>query len=138
MNLSLRHQLDIELDIKLDKKLVETWIELQKCRRACGNCDDLFWAYLELDKLISNDPNEALLVIGNIINVDNSDVIAENLAAGPLEDLLVRHGESILNAIIDLSTKDQKFSSLLGGVWANTIDKDVWDKIQESVGNKLW
>lgn len=122
----------------MDKKLIETWIELQKCRRAGGECDDLFWAYIELDKLVSNEPNKALDIIGNIINVDDSDVVAENLAAGPLEDLLVRHGESILDSIIDLSKKDIKFYSLLGGVWENTIDKDVWDKIQKTVGTDLW
>jgi hypothetical protein len=56
-----------------------------------------------------------------------------NLAAGPLEDLLVYQGPLIIDKVEALAAADPAFRRLLSGVWRNQIREDVWERIQRLV-----
>jgi len=114
-------------------KIVNTWIELQKCHRNKGDCDSLFWAYEKLDDLIDNKPEKAFELIKKIYATDQSDIICENLAAGPIEDLLTRHGEKVIEIVILTAKENPSFCNLLGGVWQNSIQDNIWTKLQKVV-----
>jgi hypothetical protein len=117
------------------EQLIATWIKHHKDSRASGAVpDDTFWAWEELDHLCSTDPTTALATILTILATDQSDVVVENLAAGPLEDLLVRHGEEFIDRIEVEATKNPAFKLLLGGVWENTMDPTVWARVQRAAG----
>jgi hypothetical protein len=52
-----------------------------------------------------------------------------NLAAGPLEDLLSRHGAAIIDTVELEARQRKKFRELLSGVWRNVIADEVWDRV---------
>jgi hypothetical protein len=100
--------------------LVETWIISTKT----------FWANTRVSELCRHEPALALQVIRDILRRDSSDKVVENLAAGPLEDLLVYHGPDVIDEIEALATSDPEFRGLLGGVWRNKIREGVWERVQ--------
>src|SRR4051812_29100223 len=61
--------------------------------------DDTFWAYQALDKLCASDPDRALDIILLILESSPPTRVLDNLAAGPLEDLLVRNGTKVLDRV---------------------------------------
>jgi hypothetical protein len=75
-------------------------------------------------------PEDAWKVITAIRKVDSSDVILANLAAGPLEDLLAKHGEQFIDQVERLARRDEEFRYILTGVWGqNRMRKEVWDRL---------
>lgn len=123
------------MDQKERQSLVATWIEHHKIGRETGKSPDAtFWAWEKLDELVSNDPNQALELIIQILETDQSDVTYENLAAGPLEDLLARHGEKVIERIENQSRESPTFQNLLGGVWENRISPSIWTRVEKARG----
>lgn len=114
-------------------KIINDWIKLQHTSEEDSEYEVLFDAYSELDMLCSIDPNEALELIVGIIHADSSDFIMANVAAGPLEDLLVRNGEKIIDNLCLLANDDENVKKSLGFVWKNKISLDVWYKIQSAL-----
>jgi hypothetical protein len=51
------------------------------------------------------------------------------LSAGPLEDLLVYHGDTVIDRVEAAAKANPTFAFLLGGVWRNAISQEVWDRI---------
>ena len=60
-----------------------------------------------------------------------------NLSAGPIEDLLVRHGDHFIDRIEEQAKADPEFSDLLEGVWQNSISTENWNRIV-NVRDKVW
>lgn len=67
-----------------------------------------------------------------------TNLVIENLAAGPLEDLLSYAGEAYIDEIEQLAKDDPKFRSVLGGVWQNNMSDEVWERVQKSRDRKDW
>jgi hypothetical protein len=111
--------------------LANEWIRLQYLHRAGEDTGDAFWAFEVLDSMCDRDPNACLSVVQMIFQRDSSDFILANLAAGPVEDLLVRHGPSIIQSIEQLAAVDSRMAKIVSGIWRNTIDEDVWQRIRE-------
>jgi hypothetical protein len=112
--------------------LVPSWISLQYTKRRDRTSDEyekLFWAFDEVDDLCTTSPNEAWEFILSVWKEDQSNVIAENLSAGPLEDLLSMHGETVIDRVEDMARKDPSFAFLLGGVWRNKMSEAVWSRV---------
>lgn len=59
------------------------------------------------------------------------------LAAGPLENLLSRHGELFIERIEELARLDPKFNHLLGGVWQNGMSDIIWERVQ-AARDEIW
>jgi hypothetical protein len=56
--------------------------------------------------------------------------VLDNLAAGPLETLLVRHGRDIIDRVENEAKSDPRFKDLLLGVWGNAVDATVWERLE--------
>ena len=122
------------MDQELRQRLIQAWIEHHKAQRASGKVPDAtFWAWEKLDTICDRDPNLCFSLILEILAVDKSEAVIENLSAGPLEDLLVRHGRTVIERIETEAKVNPDFRLLLGGVWRNTIKKDVWKRVQALV-----
>ena len=67
----------------------------------------------------------------------DSDHLIANLAAGPLETLISRHGAELINLIEAEARENKKFHNLLGGVWRNDIPEDIWVRI-DSINKSKW
>ena len=114
--------------------LISTWLRYQH-RNDPPDDDPDFWSFEKLDDLIWKEPEEAWLVILEILRRDTSTPIMEILSAGPLEDLLVRHGDDFIERVEAEALSNKDFASLLGGVWQNAMSdelyvrvKRVWDR----------
>lgn len=94
--------------------------------------DDDFEVVEALDRLIKTDCDIAWLVIVEICKGAESDLDLANLAAGPLEDLLVKHGAEIIERVEQYSALNSKFKEALSGVWKNAIPDDIWCRIEKA------
>ncbi len=56
--------------------------------------------------------------------------LLSNLAAGPLEDYLVVHGESEIARLESLAKHDVSFRQLLAQTWKNSMSDEVWERVQ--------
>jgi hypothetical protein len=63
-------------------------------------------------------------------NRDQSQAIKQVLSAGPIEDLLAKHGETFINRVEAETRKDPLFAKVLGGVWQNSMGDAVWKRVQ--------
>ncbi len=116
--------------------LIDTWIAHHKEGDPNKVNESTFWAWEELDDISRHDPDLCWELILEILRTDQSDRVVGNLAAGPLEDLLVRHGPKMIDRVESQARKDLQFRNLLGGVWKNAISDEVWNRVQAVSGAK--
>ena len=121
---------------KNHSRLVQAWKSYTEATVKYGvgspEAKSLFWAFDEMVDLVRDKPFDAFEVILEILRITDEERILANLAAGPLEELLVEHGPEMIERILALakSDSDPKFRDLLQGVWGNSIEKVVWKQIE--------
>jgi Family of unknown function (DUF6869) len=93
-----------------------------------------FRAMVRLAELVRDDPELAWPVILEIPRIDASDMMLANVAAGPLEDLLVNHGSEFIERVEALAKIDPVFRKMLGAVWKNNISDDIWARLKVVAG----
>ncbi len=93
-------------------------------------CTEHFWAHEALNELIDSNPEQAWLVIQEIARHDFDDESKAMFAAGPLEEMLAKHGPRFIDRIEARARADPKFNDLLGGVWKSTMSDEVWIRVQ--------
>ena len=113
-----------------DAELAMAWTTLHETSGQARSDSTLFWAWEALDEICRRDPERCLAIIAEIVGRSASDIVLANVAAGPLEDLLVRHGQQIVDRVVARARTDPRWRKLLGGVWQNAMDDAVWAKIQ--------
>lgn len=118
---------------RTDDDIVDAWIALQYAERGSVSYDQNFWAHMSLDEVIDGNRERCWKIIGEIKSRDGSDFILSNLAAGPVEDLLSRYGEDVIERVENDAKRDGRLKFLLGLVWKNNIPDDVWERIQRIV-----
>ena len=87
------------------------------------------WA-TDLYDLEYHDPETLWLLILAIHARNQSPRIQEVLSAGPVEDLLAKHGDKFIERVEAQARQDAKFAKLLGGVWKNSMTDEVWIRLQ--------
>jgi hypothetical protein len=118
--------------------LAKRWIDYHRAIDEKGQVhldfdtqEKYFDSSIQLDKCISQNPLLAWNLIQTIYLDCDTAILKACLAAGPLEDFLVRHGNFALEKIEKAIANDSSFRELLDGVWQNSISADVWSRIQE-------
>ena len=101
------------------QEFIAAWLALTKAESDTTEYKSNFWAHVHWADLITDHPEVAFSVILEILNMDTSTKVLECLSAGPLEDLLVEHGTSLMSRIEDEAMRSRSFRKLLGGVWKN-------------------
>lgn len=111
---------------------------------------DLIRAYLDSVRLTGtedDDPTGAMLAItGMTFTADpdtqwsvvlelierapEDDGVLQNLAAGPLEGLLGRFGDEVIDRAERQATLDPRFRRVLSGVWKHTMPDAVWARVR--------
>ena len=92
------------------------------------------WAADRLDALISDIPKRRGASSTRSGAWQQSDRVLANLAGGPVEDLLARHGEAFIDRIYLLARREPVFRQMLGAVWRNSISDPVWQKLKSIAG----
>lgn len=80
--------------------------------------DDDFSGWEEVDKIVQkNSLDDGWEITTLLIDAAQSKKALANIAAGPLEDLLKRHGLKIVSKLKEEAQKKEKFRYALAGVW---------------------
>jgi hypothetical protein len=115
-------------------QLVRAWImryeKVQAESDASPAAQELYWAYEKLDDACWQSPAKAFEIILAILNATNNEFVLDNLAAGPLESVLVRHGNQVINLVESEAKSNTRFRQLLSGVWQNTMNDELWHRVQ--------
>ena len=82
-----------------------------------GTDAEHFEAAEELESLVWDEPERAWPLICEIIRRATEDDILAYIAAGPLEDLLVRHPQAFIERVEGLARQDAHFRRAVSGVW---------------------
>jgi len=126
------------LDASSKERLIAGWLAMQRAASGSREYEDAFWAFEELDELCRSSPEDAWEVILGVLARAPSDRALGNLAAGPLEDLLARHGPSIIERVEREARRSPAFANLLGGVWQNTMPDDIWARVRAVWDRRGW
>ena len=95
---------------------------------------DTFWAFQVLDDLVARDPPAAWRLILQILELAGSDdEVLDNLAAGPLEDLLRRHGPKVISWVVSEADTNPAFRNLLTGVDPNAASELAWQRVERAI-----
>jgi hypothetical protein len=108
-----------------DLALAKAWIAEQHARKSGG-------AFDTLADLLGADPERCWRIIVKIFEEDQSDWLLSNLAAGPIEDLLARHGEHFIARIETMARQVPRFRVTIQGVWRNSISAAVWARLRKA------
>jgi hypothetical protein len=95
-----------------------------------------WWAYSSVDRLVSEDPEEAWALMLRIIELADNDELIEAVGAGPLEDLISKHGPKLINRVKDESVQNGRLRAALQHVWLSPAENEVLDELLE-LGCKL-
>ena len=112
--------------------LADGWIALQTVKKQAH--DELFWSFEKMDELLDRCPEAAWRVIDLIWRRDPSDFMLARLAAGSVEDLLMRHGPAFIDRVWTLARQEPVFRWMLGAVWPNAIAEPVWQRLKQIAG----
>lgn len=118
--------------------LAEQWIEFWLLPENSPEQDALSWVTDREYDLVRENPDEAWFLILEILRRNNNSQILEVLSAGPLEDLLAKHGERMITAVENEARANPSFSTLLGGVWRNSISEEVWSRVEKVRDRRGW
>lgn len=80
--------------------------------------------------LIHKYPHKALAIACAVIQITEDEDDVGLLSAGIIEDLLVVHGETMLDDFTKLAHQHEKFRTLLTGVWPYRLPKVLGQKIR--------
>ena len=97
---------------------------------------DNFWAWEQLEEFCRKDPELCWELILEIFRQTDLESVLGSLAAGPLEDLLARHGAQFIDRIEDRARADTKFKDVLWGVWQSTTPTQLWKRIEAARGEE--
>lgn len=114
--------------------LAGDWVHYHRLPKKVQHNSPYFRAFERLQELVRGEPEFAWPVIREICQIDASDAILANLAAGPVEDLLVHHGGEFIQRIELLAENDPVFRKMLGAVWKSNIADDVWGRLKAVAG----
>ena len=90
----------------------------------------LFWTWECLQPLTGQDPELAWRVICHCLELLTTVEQAGQLAAGPLEDLIAFHGETVIARIEAMAHGSARFRFVLNGVWSQgNEDTNVWQRV---------
>src|SRR4051794_11157068 len=106
-------------------KLAKSWIFAQKLGVDSPGYEKHSWAVDEIIDLAADQPDELWLIILRILEIDSSEEIVKAVGAGPLEDLMVQHGEKLIDKVEDQASKSGAFKAAMKGVWLDSDDTQV-------------
>jgi hypothetical protein len=89
--------------------------------------DDSWW---EIPKEQPELCYAIILAALDAMPTDPANAAFQSLAAGPLEDLLGKHGPTVIERVETEARRNPAFNLLLGGVWKGSMTDDIWTRVQ--------
>jgi len=116
----------------------DAWLRYWHAPAGSPTRERLDWVSDHVRDLLDREPEELWKFILLVHRKDQSPAIQQILAAGPLEDLLAKHGQIFIERIEHEAATDPAFALLLGGVWKNRMNDHVWARIQAVWDRRGW
>lgn len=114
-------------------RVVDAWIEAHEAEQGTSDHERNWWAVSQvMDWSLNGEADRLWAFILAAYSRNLSDRVVSVLAAGPLEDLLAKHGPKFIERVEQLARQDEKFNFLLGGVWQNDMSDEVWNRIKSA------
>ena len=107
------------------EEIASAWIAFSEHAEHPKEEDDNFWAYEHLSRYVSSDSSRAMDIILCILSINHSERVLANVGAGPLEELLLHHGDEILERVEFLANNNAYFHEALGMVWVDSLPGKV-------------
>ena len=122
-----------------DAEIISGYLAHAKTTTRDGTDAENFDANEELDDLVTDEPERAWPLICEVIrriSPQDEDILAY-VAAGPLEDLLVRHPYAFIDRIESLARNDAHFRRAVSGVWGwNSIPSEIRTRLDTLLGDE--
>ena len=117
---------------------VASYIEAQKSPAVLDHRHPLWWAIEKFMPPYSDgvSPDDCWLAILAVLARKPPGEVLAVLAAGPLEDLIGRHGSEFIVRIETEARRSPEFRHLLSGVWESGTP-EVWVRVRKAQG-PLW
>lgn len=123
----------------LDNEIAINWLRYYRDVSAFGrdspNAEKSFVGYEAFDDLCWKEPIRALKIVRDIFEMHPGEKILFDLAAGPLEDLLVRHGNEVIPHLKQHIQENPEMLTLLEGIWIDRMTQHVQFQLEEIVAN---
>lgn len=119
-------------------KLAEGWIAYWTAPADSPERELFSWVWDQEYYLMQNEPEQMWRLILEILQRNSSSKIQEVLSAGPLEDLLAKHGESIIEKVEAEARSNPIFARLIGGVWKSSMSEAIWTRVQSVWDRRGW
>jgi hypothetical protein len=110
--------------------LVAAWLEFEHTPEESPKWESRRSVVFEFDELCTSNPEVAWNAILAIAERESDENILGYLAAGPLEDLLSRHGELLIDRVEQQARTDARFRSVLRGLYQLFMTDEVWQRVQ--------
>lgn len=115
-------------------KLAKSWIFAQKLGVDSPGYEKQSWAVDKVIDLADQAPDELWQLILRILELDSSEKIINAVGAGPLEDLMAKHGESFIVKVEEQASKSEVFKQTMRSVWLDSDDTRVYARFFEIAG----
>jgi hypothetical protein len=125
-------------DDERDDDLARAWIAYRQAEGGSDRYNALYWTWERITYLTEYLPHKAWRVILLIWAIDQSERVMQILSAGPVEDLLARHGDGLISLVEAEARHDPSFAKVLGGVWKNNMTDEVWARVQAVWDRRGW
>ena len=119
-------------------RVVDAWVAGHEAEDGTPERERNWWAVsLVMNWALDGEADLLWSFILTAYKRNISDRVVSVLAAGPLEDLLAKHGPVFIDRVEQLARQDATFNCLLGGVWRNTMSEEVWERVQ-AARREVW
>jgi hypothetical protein len=114
-------------------QFIDAWLAGTVAGPGTSDYETSWWAIEAVLALPQDDPEATWQFVLAVLQRNPLDRLAlANLAAGPLEDLLVHHGPDYIERVEARAQSDVDFNELLGGIWKNAMTDEVWMRVQQA------
>jgi len=94
------------------------------------------WAWDEVRRVVDEDPAErAWSVVLELIRASPDDAALGSVGAGPLEDLLERHGDAVIDAL-EMAAADRRVRYCISNVWQRDMSDALWARLMAARGSE--
>ena len=113
-------------DSRTREELLSAYLARAASEGDSGADDERFWAVEAMWDIVEKDPDGAWSILLELIRRADGDRALAYIAAGPLENFLVAHGERYLPQVETEAGRNAKFRRALVGVWGeNRMSEDL-------------
>ena len=129
-----RPQQPLDCEAMSIPQLARAWVE--QYSKSDRDRDDNFFVLMDFERdLREDDPDRAIDLILEILDIETNPVLLSMLAAGPLEDII---SMSTIDRIEREAAVNKRFHDLLGGVWYFRAPEELKARLDALVGENRW